>query len=487
MTTLASVDTTSAASILPRVRRSGGAFSPVLGTSMSDNHLGAGGGVGGVSSNAGGRWKRELEPGDGQEPPPAKRMSPVPLRPHDKDAHQGTCARRLDSSRPADPSSLRLGDAAMPGSRGAFLRGRTWQSSPFRTEGGGGGGGGAHTLPPARETALGIGRAHTTSPVKAMATAVASTRPSRASTLVGERPSSPPQLWEKAASVMTSGEPLHRPYPVPTQRGGGLGPKPSSPSPSPLMVGGCRRDVLKPAAAKRNIGVSLESGGGGGGGDKLAAEALPPGRDGNSCKSMKRPLGGGLRASSSWDGGCASSAPPGSGGGFSATPACRACGGGNSGEFGDSCEGREACSCKGVRPSSTTCLSPLPFGRGISSESGGAGQETRRHLLGDDDMFSDHILSHALSLSTCPAVGPQIAASGRSGSGSAAGAGGAGVGGDVEGLEIMMPGDMHDIEDCMRTLQASPTVSHGCVVKFSIFRTVLCSWGSHGKRFGRTL
>ena len=37
-------------------------------------------------------------------------------------------------------------------------------------------------------------------------------------------------------------------------------------------------------------------------------------------QSVERPLVGGLTASSSWDGGCASRAPPGSGGSFSALP-----------------------------------------------------------------------------------------------------------------------------------------------------------------------
>lgn len=374
-------------------------------------------------------------------------------------------------------------------------------------------------------------RAHTGSPVKMTAAAttaalVMSTRPARAasSTLDAERPLSSSQLWEKASGI-ASGEPTpHRICTVTTEGGGcssgyigdgsgegGVGLKPSPSSPLLNNAGGYRREILKPSPAKENVGVTLDNGGGsegggrehesdgsvgGGRGDQRVAEALPPGGSSGSpsnlCKSMKRPLGGGLRASSSWDGGCASSAPSCGGGGFSAQPACRSCGGdgGNGsssygcgvsnggGEFGEGFEVREACSCKLTRASVSSSallssrLSPLPFARGISldsmgSMSAGGGYDTavavaaataaaRRHSLGEGDMFSDQMLSEELELSSSPSTGPQLNDTGRSESSSNMGGGGGG--GGVEGLDMLIPGDLQNIEDCMRTLQASPTV-----------------------------
>ena len=464
MTALAStVDTKPAASplVAPCVRRLDGAFSP-----MSDDSMGGGGSGGGSSdggmntnmnmNNGNGRWKRELEPDDSEEqqPPPAKRVSPIPRRPQTPDASATTEIAAAVQN---------LGHAAGTAPMAPASSVRPWQSSPTC-----GLNGGTHAH--AREHALAMGRAKSTSPSKAVAalagaaaavtpTSAASTRPGRASTVGADRPRSPPLLSEKPA---LSGEHQH--------------PRPSSSmsASSPLTMVGHQhhcRDILKPSPAKQNVGGGVEGGIGARGAGKGRVDSDSPG---SSCKGMKRPLGGGLRASTSWDGGSASNAPPGSGGGFSAPPAVCA-----------SCEGREPCSCSGggdsrgaalrpPPPSTTTCLSPLPFARSISTESSGVGAgvgaELRRNLLGEDG-FSDNPLSYSFSSTqSSPGVGPQLAGVGRSvsGGGSAGGGGGGGAGagggggghGEVDELAMLMGNDnMHDIQDCMRTLQASPTVS----------------------------
>lgn len=382
---------------------------------------------------------------------------------HPGTQQQSSSGLRHESLKPGELSSFHLGESAVPtampptGAQG--LSGRTWQSSPFRNESGGGGSV-AHPVPHARDMALSIGRAHTTSPKKVTVEAEGCTKHGRAVAQVAELcPLSPPQLLEKASPMMTGGDQsLPRPCPVPTYAGGGsaLGMTP------PLGMAGYRRDVLKPSRLKQNAGIPQEAGtcsdSGGGG-------------PGNPHRSMKRPLGGGLRASGSWDGGCASSAPPGRGGGLTALPACRFCGsggGGNTEESPDGGEGREACSCKGGRSTSTTarCLSPLPFARSFSVDSIGTGHDGRR----EGDMFSDHMLSE-FGLSASPSLDPQLASHNVDGSvgviegegvdhGVEEGGGGGGEARDEEEeeLRMLMPSDMHDIEDCMRTLQGTPTV-----------------------------
>eukprot|EP00752_Nemacystus_decipiens_P012045 g10679.t1 len=472
MTALASTADTKPAApplVAPCVRRLDGAFSP-----MSDDSMGGGGSGGGSSdggmnmSNGSGRWKRELEP-DGseeQQPPPAKRVSPIPRRPQTPDAAPTTEIATVAAAAAAVPH---LGDAVATVPIAPASSVRPWQSSPTC-----GLNGGTHAH--AREHALAMGRAKSTSPSKAVAalagaaaavtpTSAASTRHGRTSAAGAGRPRSPPLLSEKPASM--SGEHQH--------------PRPSSSlsASSPLTMVGHHhhcRDILKPSPAKQNVGVGVEGGVGARGAGKGGVDGDSPG---SSCKGMKRPLGGGLRASASWDGGSASNAPPGSGGGFSAPPAVCA-----------SCESRDPCSCSGggdgrgapLRPppppapsTTTTCLSPLPFARSTSTESSGVGagvgNELRRNLLGEDS-FSDNPLSYSFSSThSSPGVGPQLSGVGRSvggggsagvgGGGGGAGAAGAGGGhGDVDELAMLMGNDnMHDIQDCMRTLQASPT--HG--------------------------
>eukprot|EP00903_Cladosiphon_okamuranus_P007699 g7461.t1 len=463
MTALAStVDTKPAASplVAPCVRRLDGAFSP-----MSDDSMGGGGSGGGSSdggmNNGSGRWKRELEPdiSEEQQPPPAKRVSPIPRRPQTPEA----AAAATELAAPVQHRGDAVGTAPIAPASSV----RPWQSSPTCALNGG-----AHTQ--ARENALAMSRSKSTSPSKAGAalagasaavtpTSAASTRPCRANTVGADRPRSPPLLSEKPAAVSAGHQ-----HPRPS----------SSLSVTSLltMVGHHHhcRDILKPSPAKQNVGVGAEGGPGGRGAGKGGADG--DNSPGSSCKGMKRPLGGGLRASASWDGGGASNAPPGSGGGFSAPPAVCA-----------SCEGdREPCSCSRggdsrvvalqPPPPSTTsgCLSPLPFARSTSAElsgvGAGVGNELRRNLLGEDG-FSDNPLSYSFnSVQSSPNVGPQLAEVGRSGSGGGSagggGGGGAGVGsgngghGEVDELAMLMGNDnMHDIQDCMRTLQASP--AHG--------------------------
>lgn len=454
-----------------------------------------------------GRWKRELQLAGGEQPPPAKRMSPVPPRGLDPATREST-----DPSRSAHLAGLNLGVAievevsAHATSRyagGTGPRERSCQSLPFRSD--------EQHSHHAREAAQAIGRAHTMSPTKTDATpsntnTIKSDRPTRSLTMTERSVAPPPKLWEKVPSASLSVELLVRPSATlgaasvsaaATATGarveGGAGQKATSASLP--MVSGYRRDVLKPspqqnagancavdgntglsmmcknnaninAAASTTASVHRDSGGEcggpgfGGGGDQRGTNTLRSvaGDDspGGSRRSMKRPLGGGLRASSSWDGGSASNAPPGSGGGFSAAPACRCCGGGgvrdnggDTGEGADSHQG-ETCSCKGVRTS--LCLSPLPFFRGTNSD---GVYDGRRCGIGEEDIFSDHMLSNAFSPPSSPAFEPH-------GVGSGAGVGGEGSG--VDGLEMLSTGgEMHDIADCMRTLQGSPTVSFVCL------------------------
>lgn len=461
MTALAStVDTKPAASplIAPCVRRLDGAFSP-----MSDDSMGGGGSGGGSSddgiNNGSGRWKRELEPdiSEEQQPPPAKRVSPIPRRPHTPEAAAAT---------EVTAAVQHLGDALGTAPIVSASSVRPWQSSPTCALNGG-------THAHARENALAMSRAKSTSPSKAGAalagasaavtpTSAASTRPGRASTVGADRPRSPPLLSEKPAAM--SGEHQH--------------PRPGSSlsaTPPLTMVRHHHhcRDILKPSPAKQNVGVGVEGGTGGRGAGKGGVDG--DNSPGSSCKGMKRPLGGGLRACASWDGGSASNAPPGSGGGFSAPLAvCASCEGGRE----PSCSGGGDSGGAALRPpptsTTTACLSPLPFARSISTESSGAGagvgNELRRNLLGEDG-FSDNPLSYSFSsVQSSPSVRPQLAGVGRSGSGGGSadggGGGGAGAGGDggghgeVDELAMLMGNDnMHDIQDCMRTLQASPTVS----------------------------
>ncbi|CAM9883875.1 unnamed protein product [Laminaria digitata] len=516
MTSLASVDTTAAASsLLPCVRRPGGVFSPIIGGPMSDNNAaaGCGGGGGGGSGGGGeglsngiGRWKRDLEPGGCEEAPPAKRVSPTARKPrgpenpppHQPQPHQAPPGRRFEARRPGDPPPMLMhpqGETAEP-----------W----------GLGHGGAHLMLQARETALAMGRARTTSPAAMLATAasaaptaptatpataaaaIATASAPAAIAFVGAKmtptterpPSPPPRLWEKP-SAMANGDPPHRPTvaapPPPPPQGGAGGAAPKAAMPLPLTGAGCRRDILKPFPAKHNIGFDVEKGTSGvGGGGQRAADTLPlgggggggGGSDGGSpnhaFKSMKRPLSGGMRPSSSWDGTCASNATLGGGrGNFSAPSACRSCGGGKGSELGDCWEGKEACSCRGVRLSTATCPSPLPFARSISAESSsGLGVDERRNSVGDSEAFHDTLFAHGLGLPSSPSAEPQ----GNGGGGGGGGGGGirrgvsagSGVGSlepigggghaeDGDELDMLMPDDMHDIQDCMRTLQGSPT------------------------------
>ncbi|CBN78815.1 expressed unknown protein [Ectocarpus siliculosus] len=110
----------------------------------------------------------------------------------------------------------------------------------------------------------------------------------------------------------------------------------------------------------------------------------------------------------------------------------------------------------------------------MSTESSGAGgggvaNDLRRNLLGEGDGFTDGGYSFS-SLQSTSSTGTHPAGIGRSasGGGSSAGGGGGGGGGGgsgggsrgVDELEMLIGNDnMHDIQDCMRTLQASPT--HG--------------------------
>ena len=486
MTALATaVDTKPVASSLvaPCVRRLDDAFSPDLADPMSDDSMGgSGGSSGGCPNNGSGRWKRELEPGgcEEQQPPPAKRASPVPRIPH---SPEGTAVTEAASTAAA---AQHLSGAAAPVPAPAPAKPapppRHWQSSPTGTLNGGIGGAHVH----ARENALAMSRAKSTSPSKAMAavagaaaaaassaTSAVCTRAGRTTAVGVDRPRSPALLSERPA---LHGEHPPPPQQPPQQQQQHTRPASSlSASPPLTMVGHHHhcRDILKPSPAKQNVGVvgvgGLEYGGAGESGK------------GGSCKGLKRPLGGGgLRASASWDGGSASSAPPGSGGGFSAPPAvCTSCevrepcsGGGCGGGGGGGGGGGDGKGATLRPPPSTACLSPLPFARSISAESSGGGGPTgndlRRHLLGDVDGFSsDTPLSYPFgSLQSSPSLGPQLAVGVRStsggGGGSSAGGGGVGAAGhgvDDELAMLMGNDNMHDIQDCMRTLQASPAVS----------------------------
>lgn len=489
MTTLGSaVDSKPAASSLvaPCVRRLGGAFSPAL-DPMSDGSIddgggGDGGGTGGIGddglNDVNGRWKRELEPGgcEEQQPPPAKRVSPILRRPHSSSvATVAPGGAAAGAAAAAAAAAQYLGDAAAATPIVPAPTGRPCPSSPTCALSGG------STHAHARDNALAMSRAPSSSPSKVMAamagaaavaavtsaaSSTVSANPIRATSLVADRPRSPPRLSGKSAvSTAPTANGEHPSHHQVQQQQQHVRHNSSSSAPSPLTMVGHHhhcRDILKPSPAKQNVGVGgggLEddvgaAGMGGGGGD---GDVDSPGN--NSCKGMKQTLGGGgLRAPAIWDGGSASSGQPGSGGGLSAPSAVCA-----------SCEGREPCSgdCDGkggaLRPSSmSACLSPLPFARSISTDSSGAGGGTGNHA--GRSLFADNPLpypTNGLQQSSL-GVGPPLAEGGRSLSVGGGGGGGGGHG-EVEDFAMLMDNDdnTNDIHACMRTLQASPAVSFG--------------------------
>lgn len=488
----------------------------------------AGGGSGSSSGNntsslnvgGGNRGKRELELGNEEQPPPPKRMSPIPPRGQDP-ATRDTHTLMMDPLRSGDPTcDLNLGTAVAAAffspadgttvkatARGMPPRGRSRQPLPFRSDG-------LHLHHPRDSAAHNIVRAHTTSPPKADAVETIappnSNRPVRSMNCLI---SPSPKLRENVPSTTTNGDLLSRlsSFAGPEPRGGGglvgeggsgAGTSASALSATSSMLAGHRRDVLKPSP-QQNAGIKCSLDGtrgpsskgakegyasaataiGGGGlerdddggirggwgckepkGAELSKFSTEDESPGGSRRSMKRPLGGGLRASSSWDGGSASNAPPGTGGGFSAAPACRSCsgaGGGGRGNFADNGQGEddpqeEACSCKGLRTS--LCLSPLPFFRTNSLEI--SGQDARRHGVGDDELF---LLSHAFGPPISPSAGPHDSRGGDGGGGDAVGTD-VGGGSGTDGFEMLVPSEGiqgvadDDIPHCMQTLLGSPPV-----------------------------
>ena len=132
-------------------------------------------------------------------------------------------------------------------------------------------------------------------------------------------------------------------------------------------------------------------------------EPSPSGNAENGAKdspTMEHPLGGGLRASGSWDGGSASDASPGGGGGFRALPA--SCDGGGDGASGiNPAEGADpdmkSSACGAPHPLSLDCLSPtLCHWEGGPDSLWGNSEEGRSF----EDMLADPLLSKMLSAST---------------------------------------------------------------------------------------
>lgn len=510
-------------------RRSGSTFKPLVGDLMADDSPTAIGSATGGSGN--GRLKRELEPGGAQLPPPAKRMSPIPSRSsegHREHLHGGAGLSDLRLENPSPQHFTETGVGPLASASGSLM-GQSGSEMHSRV----------HVPvvcprahPAVRRTDLypnGESPARTentnSNPVKLPRTWTAN-----------EGSSQPSVLWENAPSLL--GEEVNRSYSASAGGGVGFG---GLTTPIPMAVNqGYRRDVLKPSpqqnsgavdnvssmegaaigqrAPKKEGSVSAShaytEGTNGGPSTTVASAFMTPAQSlsvvppttsstaacsalgylghpnggegsradadspGGSRRGMKRPLVGGVRASNSWDGGCASNAPPGSGGGLSAAPACRACvgDGGESGVCpgdvgglgggsgaGEIDQGDGSCGpwqCKNSRPSST--FSPLSFGRTSSME---GGTEGRRQSLPEDVLFPDHIISQTLNLPYSPAVG--LSSSGGT-NGNSGGGGGSSTGVDggsttgVEGLDLLLGGEMReiqDIRDCMRTLQASPTVS----------------------------
>ena len=424
----------------------------------------------------------ELKPGGEEErPPPPTAISQIPSRRHDRASRgpDATAFLNLDAFITNDTSDSGLlelenlvGEAvpkanATGSSPELELLDYSCLSSLQLASGGNfgednenGGGGDSELplplpLPQALDPSLAVATCFSSSLLDTATTRTLGPPPIQANTMSTDR-FLRPHLLGRAAS---DGELLRRSRRS-MQGLRGLGPKLFSPS--PLRVDNCRWNVLKPSHAQEESAGNVSNGG----------SDCPE----MSCESVEPPLGGDLKASITWDGGCASRAPPGCGVGFSTLPALCGSGGnsgcgsgsvGTEGHLGDADDGSKNCSCNGVLTPSITCLSPLIIARGTSTESTGGGSDQR--LSADFDVFGDNMLSHALLSSPPLELVEDSSRKDDRGGGRAAG--------EVEGLEFVIP-DMN-IEKCMATLQATPTVSHsnGVVSRaFQVYSKYF--WGS---------